>query len=81
MSTLFLREIFCDVHRLIVHLDGGDAFGGTEVSITREGDEAILNEVVGPCLIAADTCVDMMCVESKENQRACSILRRKLSGG
>ena len=33
-----------------------------EVSITREGDEAILNEVVGPCLIAADTCVDMMCV-------------------
>ena len=57
-----MREIFCDVHRLIVHLDGGDAFGGTEVSITREGDEAILNEVVGPCLIAADTCVDMMCV-------------------
>ena len=47
---------------LIVHLDGGDAFGGKEVSITRDGDEAILNEVVGPCLIAVDTCVDMMCV-------------------
>ena len=37
-------------------------FGGTEVSITREGDEAIPNEVVGPCLMALKTCVDMMCV-------------------
>ena len=33
-----------------------------EVSITREGDEAILKEVVSPGLIAANTCVDMMCV-------------------
>ena len=56
------REVDVRAKLLIIHLDGGDAFGGTEVSITREGDEAILNEVVGPCLIAADTCVDMMCV-------------------
>ena len=47
---------------LIVHLDGGDAVGGLEVSITREGYEAILKEVVGPGLIAVNTCVDMMCV-------------------
>ena len=31
-----------------------------EVSITREGDEAILKEVVSPGLIAVNTCVDMM---------------------
>jgi hypothetical protein len=29
----------------VVHLDGWDAVGGLEVSITREGDEAVLNEV------------------------------------
>ena len=46
----------------IVHLDGGDAVGGLEVSITRDGHEAILKEVVGPGLIAVNTCVDMMCV-------------------
>ena len=45
---------------LIVHLDGGDAVGGLEVSITREGYEAILKEVVGPGLMAVNTCVDMM---------------------
>ena len=39
----------------IVHLDGGDAVGGLEVSITREGYEAILKEVVGPGLIAVNT--------------------------
>ena len=48
----------------IVHLDGGDAGGDIEVSITRDGHEAILKEVVGPCLIAVDTCVDMMCVST-----------------
>ena len=31
----------------IVHLDGGDAGGDIEVSITRDGHEAILKEVVG----------------------------------
>ena len=46
----------------IFHLDGGDAGGGIEVSITRDGDEAILKEVVGPGLIAVNTCVTMMCV-------------------
>ena len=40
---------------LIVHLDGGDAVGGLEVSIAREGYEAILKEVVGPGLIAVNT--------------------------
>lgn len=57
-----LGEVDVRAKLLIVHLDGGDAFVGTEVSITREGDETILNEVVGPCLIALNTCVDMMCV-------------------
>ena len=56
------REVQVRAKLLIVHLDGGDAFVGTEFSITREGDETILNEVVGPCLMALNTCVDMMCV-------------------
>ena len=47
-----LWEVYVRAKLPIVHLDGGDAFGGIEVSITRDGDEAILNEVVGPCLIA-----------------------------
>ena len=36
--------------------------GNTAVSITHDGHEAILKEVVGPGLIAVNTCVDMMCV-------------------
>ena len=44
----------------IVHLDGGDAGGDIEVSITRDGHEAILKEFVGPSLMAVNTCVDMM---------------------
>ena len=55
-------EVYVRAKLLIVHLDGGDAGGDIEVSITRDGHEAILKEVVGPCLIAVDTCVDMMCV-------------------
>ena len=39
------REVQVRAKLLIVHLDGGDAFVGTEFSITREGDEAVLNEV------------------------------------
>ena len=52
------------IQRLVgsVAIDGWDAVGGLEVSITREGDEAILNEVVSPGLMAANTCVGMMCV-------------------
>ena len=57
-----MREVDVSAKLPVVHLDGGDAVGGFEVSITRDGDEAILNEVVGPCLIAVDACVDMMCV-------------------
>ena len=47
---------------LILDLDGGDTGGDIEVSITHDGHEAILKEVVGPGLIAVNTCVDMMCV-------------------
>ena len=57
-----LREVDVRAKLPVVHLDGGDAVGGLEVSITREGDEAILKEVVSPGLIAVNTCVDMMCV-------------------
>ena len=46
----------------LLDLDGGDSGGDREVSITHDGHEAILNEVVGPGLIAVNTCVDMMCV-------------------
>ena len=46
----------------ILDLDGGDSVGDSEVSITHDGHEAILEEVVGPGLIAVNTCVDMMCV-------------------
>ena len=56
------REVDVRAKLPIVHLDGTDAGGDIEVSITRDGHEAILKEVVGPCLIAVDTCVDMMCV-------------------
>ena len=54
------REVYVRAKLPIVHLDGGDAVGGPEVSITREGYEAILKEVVGPGLMAVNTCVDMM---------------------
>ena len=57
-----VREVDVRAKLPVVHLDGWDAVGGLEVSITREGDEAILNEVVSPGLIAANTCVGMMCV-------------------
>ena len=57
-----VREVDVRAKLPVVHLDGWDAVGGLEVSITREGDEAILNEVVSPGLMAANTCVGMMCV-------------------
>ena len=41
-----LREVDVRAKLPVVHLDGGDAVGGLEVSITREGDKAILKEVV-----------------------------------
>ena len=47
---------------LILDLDGGDTGGGAKSSVTHDGHEAILDEVVGPGLIAVNTCVDMMCV-------------------
>ena len=47
----------------ILDLDGGDSGGDSEVSLmSHDGHEAILKEVVGPGLIAVNTCVDMMCV-------------------
>ena len=49
----------------IVDLNGGDVGGDNsynEVSIAHDGHEAILEEIVGPGLIAVNTCVDMMCV-------------------
>ena len=49
---------------LILDLDGGDAGGDIAVSITHDGHEAILEEIVGPGLIAVNTCVDMMCVST-----------------
>ena len=48
----------------LLDLDGGDSGGDRKVSITHDGHEAILNEVVGPGLIAVNTCVDMMCVST-----------------
>ena len=33
---------------LILDLDGGDTGGGAKSSVTHDGHEAILDEVVGP---------------------------------
>ena len=57
-----LWEVYVRAKLPIVDLDGGDAGGDTEVSIAHDGREAILEEIVGPGLIAVNTCVDMMCV-------------------
>ena len=54
----------------ILDLDGGDAGGDTKVSITHDGHEAILEGVVGPGLIAVNTCVDIMCVSIAVGQEA-----------
>ena len=55
-------EVYVRAKLPILDLDGGDSGGDIEVSITHDGHEAILKEVVGPGLIAVNTCVDMMCV-------------------
>ena len=58
-----LWEVYVRSKLPIVHLDGGDSGGDSEVSLmSHDGHEAILKEVVGPGLIAVNTCVDMMCV-------------------
>ena len=55
-------EVYVCAKLPILDLDGGDAGGDAEVSIPHDGREAILEEIVGPGLIAVNTCVDMMCV-------------------
>ena len=57
-----LWEVYVRAKLPLLDLDDGDSGGDSEVSITHDGHEAILNEVVGPGLIAVNTCVDMMCV-------------------
>ena len=47
---------------LILDLDEGDTGGDTVSRVTHDGHEAILEEVVGPGLIAVNACVDMVCV-------------------
>ena len=47
---------------LILDLDEGDTGGDSVSSITHDGHEAILDEVVGLGLIAVNTSVDMVCV-------------------
>ena len=62
---LHLWEVYVRTNLLIldlVHLDDGDTGGDTVSSVTHDGHEAILDEVVGPGLIAVNTCVDMVCV-------------------
>ena len=39
-------------------------------SRTHDGHEAILEEVVGPGLIAVNTCIDIMCVSIAVGQEA-----------
>ena len=37
--------------------------GGAISSVTHYGHKAILDEVVGPGLVAVNTCVDIVCVK------------------
>ena len=48
-----LWEVYVRAKLPILDLDGGDSVGDSEVSMTHDGHEAILKEVVGPGLIAA----------------------------
>ena len=63
-------EVYVRAKLPILDLDGGDSGGDSEVSITHDGHEAILEEVVGPGLIAVNTCVDIMCVSIAVGQEA-----------
>ena len=47
---------------LILDLDEGDTGGDTVSRVTHDGHEAILEEVMGPGLIAVKAWVDMVCV-------------------
>ena len=58
-------EVYVRAKLPILNLDGGDSCGDGEVSITHDGHEAILNEVVGPGLIAVKTRYDWISRESR----------------
>ena len=54
-ARLHLWEVYVRTNLLIldlVHLDDGDTGGDTVSSVTHDGHEAILDEVVGPELTA-----------------------------